>query len=168
MFPAVCRLLALVLLTAGCAASGASRRFLAIAELPAETLDGRPYPLGGPGPVRLVDVWASWCAPCVAAAPRVARVLARHPEVVGLSLSVDDDPEALRRHLETHGVPGLALRSTGGFAAASRRGVSDLPLFLVLDSRGRLAGAMRGLSPQLEPALERMIRLAKGEVGEPR
>jgi thiol-disulfide isomerase/thioredoxin len=165
----VLRALALLaLLSVACAGSRAGWRPPAVAELPAETLDGRPYALAGPGPVRLVDVWASWCTPCVAAAPRVARVLARHPEVLGLSLSVDDDEAELRRHLERHGVPGLVLHCRGGFAAASRRGVSDLPLFLVLDSRGRLAGMVRGLSARLEPELERMVRLAKGEVGEPR
>ncbi len=163
------RALALVaLLASGCAGFRAGSRVPAVGELPAETLDGVPYALSGPGPVRLVDVWASWCAPCVAAAPRVARVLARHPEVVGLSLSVDDEEADLRLHLERHAVPGLVLRCRGGFAAASRRGVNDLPLFLVLDSRGRLAGMVRGLSPRLEPELERMVRLAKGEVGEPR
>lgn len=162
------RALALALLAAACAGSRPALRPLAVGELPAETLDGRPYALAGPGPVRLVDIWASWCTPCVAAAPRVARVLARHPDVLGLSLSVDDDEAELRRHLETHGVPGLVLRCRGGFAAASRRGVNDLPLFLVLDTRGRLAGVVRGFSARLEPELERMVRLAKGDVGEPR
>lgn len=156
------------LLASACAGARPAPRTPAVADLPAVTLDGRPYPLSGPGPVRLVDVWASWCAPCVAAAPRVARVLARHPDVLGLSLSVDDDPAELRRHLEAHRVPGLVLHCPGGFAAASRRGIDDLPLFLVLDSRGRPAGLVRGLSPRLEPELERMLRLAKGEVGEPR
>ncbi len=155
-------------LASACAGPRAGLHAPDVADLPATTLEGRPYPLSGPGPVRLVDVWASWCAPCVAAAPRVARVLARHPDVLGLSLSVDDDPAALRRHLETHRVPGLVLHCRGGFPAASRRGIDDLPLFLVLDSRGRVAGMVRGVSARLEPELERMVRLAKGEVGEPR
>ncbi len=136
--------------------------------LPAETLDGRPYPLSGPGAVRLVDVWASWCAPCAEAAPRVRRVLARHPGVVGLSLSVDDDPAALRRHLERHGVPGLPLRCPGGFPAAARRGLDAIPLFVVLDGRGRLAGEVRGLTPRLEAELDRLVRLALHGPGEPR
>ncbi len=156
------------LVASGCGGLRAGLRAPDLADLPATTLDGRSYPLSGPGPVRLVDVWASWCAPCVSAAPQVARVLARHPDVLGLSLSVDDDPAALRRHLETHRVPGLVLHCRGGFPAASRRGIDDLPLFLVLDPRGRLAGMVRGFSPGLGPELERMVRLAKGEVGEPR
>lgn len=28
--------------------------------LPAETLDGAPVTIGGPGPIRVVEVWATW------------------------------------------------------------------------------------------------------------
>jgi thiol-disulfide isomerase/thioredoxin len=60
--------------------------------LPAETLDGRPVDLSGPGPIRLIDVWATWCGPCREATPKVQAVLGRHPEVRGVLLSIDDDP----------------------------------------------------------------------------
>jgi thiol-disulfide isomerase/thioredoxin len=135
------------------------------ARLTAATLAGERVDLGGPGPVRLVEVFATWCAPCRAAAPVVRAVLARHPEVAGWSLSIDDDLEALAAEAARAPPPGRLVVHAGGLAGAARRGLDRVPLFLVLDARGRVVAEVMGYSPGLGARLERAIRNAQGTSG---
>lgn len=159
--------LAAAALLAACAHPGASAGWAARPEVPfvAAALDGGPVVVGGPGPPRLVEVWATWCAPCGPAAERARAVLARHPGVAAYSVSVDEDRAALAQRLAEAPPPGTPLVYPGGSSAAARRGLRELPTFLALDARGRLVGTVSGLSPGLGPALERMLRHAEGQAG---
>jgi len=158
------RAAALALLAAACAprlaaGPGAPPRLFA------STLAGLPLEIGGPGPVRLVEVFATWCAPCRAAAPTVRAVLARHPEVAGWSLSIDDDLEALAAEVAREPPPGRLAVHPGGLSGAARRGLERIPLFLVLDERGRVVAEVMGHSRGLGARLERAIRDARGASG---
>jgi thiol-disulfide isomerase/thioredoxin len=160
--------LAAAAVAAGC---GPSRRALRephpVLPLQAETLDGAPFTVGGGGPVRLVELWATWCAPCGPAADRARAVLARHPRVVAYGISVDGDRAALLQRLRDDPPPGTPLVLPGGSAAAARAGMTELPTFLVLDARGRVAGVVVGLTPSLGAELTRLIRRAEGRGAEP-
>jgi len=133
----------------------------------AETLVGERFVVGGPGPVRLVELWATWCTPCGPAAERARTVLARHPNVVAYAVSIDQDRAELTRRLGEAAPPGTALVLTGGPTAAARAGIPQVPTFLALDARGRLVGTVVGLSPELGPALEKLLRRAEGRMGDP-
>ena len=128
----------------------------------AETLTGEAVKIGGPGPVRLVEVWATWCAPCAAASERARAVLRRHPQVLAYAVSIDADRDAVARHVAATPPAGEPLLFGGGPAAAARRGLGDVPTFIVLDTRGRVVGRMTGLSGGLGPTLERLLRRAEG------
>ena len=140
----------------------------ALGERPAlvvETLDGERRALGGPGPVRLVEVWATWCVPCAPAGERARGVLARHPSVVAYAVALDADREAVRRRLATDPPPGEPFLYPGGAGAAMRRGLGTVPMFIALDARGRVVGTLVGDAPGLGPALDRLLREAMGEAG---
>lgn len=96
------------------------------------------------------------------------RVLERHPRVVGYSLSIDDDSALLLRWIEEHEVPGRPLVLKGGFSAAHRRGIDEIPFAFALDTNGRAIGSLTGLMPHSEALLERMVSAAEGAVEEPR
>jgi hypothetical protein len=95
----------------------------------------------------------------------VRGVLARHPEVAGWSLSIDDDLEALAAEAARTPPPGKLVIHAGGLAGAARRGLDRIPLFLVLDARGRVVAEVMGYSPGLGARLERAIRDAQGATG---
>jgi thiol-disulfide isomerase/thioredoxin len=157
--------LALALALAACAAGERARRPYRpdVAALSAETLDGTAIPLRGPGPPRLVELWATWCEPCARAAAAARPVLARHPRVRAYAVAVDDDRGAVASHASA---VGEVLVLAGGAADAARAGFDRLPTFVALDARGRVVGAVTGLTPNLAAALDRLLRHAEGGVGE--
>jgi thiol-disulfide isomerase/thioredoxin len=127
--------------------------------LVAEDLAGARVPVGGPGKVRLVDVWATWCEPCRGSMPRVAAVVrSRAAEgVEEIALSVDEELATVKRYLVEHQVEGRVLHYPGGMAAAQRQGLHGIPLFFVLDRQGRMAGAAKGNASDLERQLNEAI-----------
>ncbi len=71
----------------------------------ARTLDGGTIRLADlRGRHVLLEFWATWCAPCVASAPRLAALYDEHPrdrfEIVGVAL---DSPPAVRAFVAEHG-----------------------------------------------------------------
>jgi thiol-disulfide isomerase/thioredoxin len=65
----------------------------------ARTLDGTEFKLSSlKGKVVFIDFWATWCAPCVAGIPELAKVHEKYGEegLVVVSISVDSDAETAR------------------------------------------------------------------------
>ena len=134
-----------------------------VASVAAETLDGTAVALRGSGPPRLVELWATWCEPCVRAADAARPVLARHPRVLAYALLVDGDCSAVAGR---GSAIGEVLVLPGGVVAAARAGIDRFPTFVALDGHGRVVGAVSGATPNLAAALDRMLRHAEGGVGE--
>ncbi|MFY2762800.1 TlpA family protein disulfide reductase [Arenimonas sp. MALMAid1274] len=104
--------------------------------------DGQAHRLSGPGPVRLVNYWASWCGPCREEMPVLDAFAAQRPshgvEVVGIAL---DTPEDARAFLAQVPVSFTLLVETPGPRDSSvqlgnARGV--LPFTALVDAQGRL------------------------------
>src|SRR5919198_2859021 len=76
----------------------ASRAAPDVNRLAATDLHGAPVAIGGPGPVRLVELWATWCEPCERAAAAARPVLARHPRVTAYAIAVDSDRASIAQH----------------------------------------------------------------------
>ena len=115
--------------------------------LPAFTLpdlDGMPvqFPDRFKGKPLLINVWASWCAPCIEEMPELARFAARHaddgPQVVGIAL---DTPGAVLDFLGN--VPvyyPIVIETPGPNDASVKLGNSQglLPYSVLLDAHGRV------------------------------
>ncbi len=120
------------------------------------TFDGAPT---GPGryPDRIVvlNVWATWCPPCVVETPGFVDLAAEFEgEVQFLGLSVDDDPADIRAFAERHGVPYPLL--VGPPLSGAMPNAPVLPTTLVIDRAGRVRLRHEGLL--LEPALRPILR----------
>ena len=119
-------------------------------------LDGAPVRLDDfQGQVVVVNVWATWCPPCVVETPGFVDLADEFAgDVQFLGVSVDDDPALVRAFAERHDVryPLLVGPNRAGPAWAA----PVLPTTYVVDRRGRVRLRHGGLL--LEPALRPVLR----------
>ena len=113
-------------------------------ELAGETIAHRDISLAQlKGKVVVVQFWASWCASCVDGLPRLQKLYDRYAgdglEI--LSVSLDEDPRALRRMVAEREIGWQQLCDGRGFASplARRWDVNSIPRYFVIDREGKLA-----------------------------
>jgi len=88
---------------------------------------------GGP---RLLNIWASWCLPCIAEAPQLEALQERGVEIVGIAIR--DRPEDVARFLERHGNPYSRIGADDISAVQLELGSSGVPETFVIDARGTI------------------------------
>jgi peroxiredoxin len=107
------------------------------------------------GRIVLVNVWATWCPPCVEELPsleKLHRALGGEGLVV-LSVSADEDEAALRRFVAEHGVTFPVLRDPGGrLVAAALYHATGYPETHVIDANGILRESVIGPAEWATPA----------------
>ncbi|RDC60325.1 Thiol:disulfide interchange protein [Alteripontixanthobacter maritimus] len=86
------------------------------------------------GTPRLVNIWASWCAPCIAEAPRLEELQAAGAKIVGVAIR--DKREDAARFLERHGNPFEAVALDERSQVQLALGASGVPETFVVDGKG--------------------------------
>jgi thiol-disulfide isomerase/thioredoxin len=101
------------------------------------------------GEVVVLNLWATWCAPCREEMPgldRLAAMFAGQPVRV-LALSVDRaGPERVQAFLDEVGVRSLGIYRDPKAAATRTLKVPGLPATLLVDRQGREAGRVLGIA----------------------
>lgn len=124
------------------------------------TLDGGVVRLADlRGQVVVVNVWATWCPPCIVETPGFVDLQAEFDgEVRFLGLSVDDSKADVRAFAERHGVNYPLL--VGPNRAGDGYRVPVLPTTLLVDKNGRVRFRHEGLllAHALRPALRTLAR----------
>lgn len=93
-----------------------------------------------------INVFASWCAPCVEEAPALTAMAAEGARIVGVAYK--DDPEASRAFLRRYGDPFATVLVDRDGRAGVELGVSGVPeTFLVGNDGVILAKHSGALSP---------------------
>lgn len=136
-----------------------------VPELQFEDAAGRIHSLADfRGKVVLLNVWATWCAPCREEMPALDRLQATlgGPRFEVVALSIDQQgPEVARKFFAEVGVKSLALYVDRSAQAASRIGAVGLPSTLLVDPGGREIGRHIGPAkwdaPETVDELRRMI-----------
>ncbi|MFO1047846.1 MAG: TlpA disulfide reductase family protein [Geminicoccaceae bacterium] len=166
------RTLRLIILAAVLTASGARAdapiETAAPQPLPAlafETLDGQPASLADfAGKVVVLNLWATWCAPCREEMPSLDRLQAQFAgrDLVVLALSVDRaGPERVQKFLDEVGVKQLHVYRDPKAAATRAVRVPGLPATILVDRKGQEVGRVLGIAqwdgPAAVAAVEKLL-----------
>jgi thiol-disulfide isomerase/thioredoxin len=102
------------------------------------------------GKVVVLNVWGSWCAPCVAETPDLQKAWAAYSasgkpvQFMGINYR-DPSPQTALAFLRANKVTYPSLADDGGRTILALRGkAANTPTTLVLDTRGRLAARVAG------------------------
>lgn len=90
----------------------------------------------GKGEPRLLNVFASWCAPCIAEAPVLARLKAAGVKIDGVAIR--DTGAALQAFLARNGDPYDRIGSDPDSRVQFALGSAGVPESFVIDGRGRI------------------------------
>ena len=90
----------------------------------------------GAGQPQLLNVFASWCAPCIAEAPVLAQLKAAGVPIDGVA--VRDTTPALQNFLARNGDPFERIGSDPTSIVQFALGSSGVPESFVIDGRGRI------------------------------
>ncbi len=130
-------------------ATGAGdRAHTAAPDFTVQSLDGEPFRLSETqGKIRLIDFWATWCAPCREEVPMLNELQAEYRDQGLLILAItDEEAGVVREFVQEHGVEYLNLIGTGEIAEAY--GVLGLPAAYLVDAEGQLVKTFLGPKPR--------------------
>ena len=106
----------------------------------------------------VVNLWATWCAPCVAEMPALAalaRALAP-ADIAVMPLSSDrGGADAVRGFYAQHGVSGLPVLLDPKGAVLRAWGVQGIPVTVLIDREGRERARLEGAADWAAPAADR-------------
>jgi len=91
----------------------------------ADMKDGKP---------RLLNIWASWCLPCIAEAPQLEALRAQGVEIVGIAIR--DRPEDVAAFLANYGNPYTRIGADDLSEVQLAIGSSGVPETFVIDGNG--------------------------------
>ncbi|TKC09729.1 TlpA family protein disulfide reductase [Pedobacter frigoris] len=115
------------------------------------------------GKVVLVDVWATWCAPCKAEIPYLKKLEEemKGTDVLFVSISVDEakDKEKWLKMVKDDKLGGLQLFATGWGDLAKYYKITGIPRFMVFDKDGKIVtvNSPRPSNPELRTLLEKVL-----------
>ncbi len=112
------------------------------------------------GKVSLLNVWASWCVPCLAEHPQLVELAKDGVSLYGINYK-GDTSEAARRFLTKHGNPFLAVGVDETGMTAIDLGVYGVPETFVVDGSGHIVLRYPGpltaevIAEKIKPAIEK-------------
>jgi|SRR5579884_3086483 len=115
--------------------------------------DGKPTTLAKlSGKPTLVNLWATWCAPCVKELPTLDRLSKSRSDLRVLAVSQDDGPHPSVVAFLKSKAPDLAPNQDSKMALSGKLGAEVLPTSILFDARGkevwRYVGDLDWTSPE--------------------
>jgi thiol-disulfide isomerase/thioredoxin len=126
-----------------------------------EALDGKPADLGalvGTGPT-VIEFWATWCENCKALEPALLAAQKKYAgrvQFVGVSVSVNQSPELVKRYVTKHGVAGVQLYDRRG-VAVDAYDVPATSFVVVINKAGKVVYTGLGGKQDLDAAIKKAL-----------
>ena len=110
------------------------------------------------GRLRVVNFWATWCAPCRAEMPGLDRLAREMPGISVLTIATGRNPRpSVDKFYAETGITDLPLLLDPKSALARAMGVAGLPVTVVLDAEGREVARMIGEADWASPEAKAML-----------
>jgi thiol-disulfide isomerase/thioredoxin len=121
---------------------------VAVADFTLNDLQGVPVQLSdSAGQIRLIDFWATWCAPCREEVPMLNELQASYGsrgfQILAIS---DEEADVIRDFVEDHEVEYLNL--VGTEEVVESFGVLGLPAAYLVDGEGKVVESFLGPKPR--------------------
>jgi cytochrome c biogenesis protein CcmG/thiol:disulfide interchange protein DsbE len=111
------------------------------------------------GRVVVLNLWATWCAPCVEELPSLLALQKQMPDLAIVAVSTDQDPDLYKRFLIEHHVDVLTVRDEDQRVNALY-GTVQIPETYIIDRQGilrrKFIGAQVWTSPEIMSYLAKM------------
>ena len=90
------------------------------------------------GSLVFVDVWATWCGPCLAQIPAMQQLEEDYHDknITFLSVSIDTDKDAWLKMLAEKELGGVQLWADGWSEITKSYAILGIPRFMLFDSKG--------------------------------
>lgn len=93
----------------------------------------------------VLNLWATWCAPCVAEMPSLDRLQRAFPDVTVIALSLDKGGEdKIRMFFAEQKLENLKIFTDPSMKAMVMLGVPGLPATFLINAQGREVGVVHG------------------------
>jgi thiol-disulfide isomerase/thioredoxin len=138
-------------------------------------INGKPVNLSGyKGKIVILDLWATWCVPCIASFPAMQKEMEKHPDVVFLFIAVeekgDNALERVKKFMDKNKYPFHVLMdepispASGQFKVLSTYKPSGIAAKYFIDREGKLRFRSMGFSTDSEllNEMDAMITILKG------
>lgn len=111
------------------------------------------------GHVVVLNLWATWCAPCIEELPSLLALQQKMPNLAIVAVSWDEDPVAYRRFLTEHNVDLLTVRDEN-HVVDSLYGTVQIPETYIIDRQGvlrrKFVNAQDWTSPEITSYLAKL------------
>ncbi len=111
------------------------------------------------GKVVVLNLWASYCIPCIEELPSLLALQRQMPDLVIVAVSIDQDPDVYRRFLEKNHVNLVTVRDADQRVNALY-GTAQIPETYIIDRQGflrrKFVSAQNWTSPEITGYLARL------------
>ncbi len=113
----------------------------------------------------VVNIWATWCGPCVAELPTFAAIapaLAK-TKILVLPISVDlDGSKSVKPFYASHGITSLPVLLDPDGSATDALNTDGIPVSIIINPQGQLVARLDGSANWNSPATLALIRQLAG------
>ncbi len=107
----------------------------------------------------VLNLWATWCAPCVEELPSLLEMQRENPQIAVVAISLDQDDATYRAFLARHHVDLVTIRDESG-RINSLYGTAQIPETYVIDRNGilrrKFVSAQNWTSPEITDYLRKL------------